>query len=59
MNNGWVTCDFMSFSTVFQLYQDDEPMIMKDYVQWDPVTIKQISASGNGNSVYQLNIFII
>ena len=30
-------CYFKSFSTVFQLYQDDDRMIMKGYVQWNPV----------------------
>ena len=23
-HDGWMTCDFASFSTVFQLYQDDD-----------------------------------
>ena len=32
--DGWMTCDFTSFSTVFQSYQDDERLIMKDCVQW-------------------------
>ena len=27
--NGLMTCDFMSFSTVFQSYQDDGQIIMK------------------------------
>ena len=31
--NGWMTCDFTSFSTVFQSYQDDGWLIMKGYVQ--------------------------
>ena len=35
--DGWMTCDFTSFSTVFQSYQDNGRMIMKDCVQWDPV----------------------
>ena len=35
--HGWMICDFMSFSTVFQSYQDDGRMIMKGCVQWDPV----------------------
>ena len=35
--DGWVTCDFMSFSTVFQSYQDDEMLIMKGCVQWNPL----------------------
>ena len=34
--NGWMACDFTSFSTVFQSYQDDGQMIMKGYVQWSP-----------------------
>ena len=35
--NGWMTCNFMSFSTVFQSYQDDGWMIMEGCVQWSPV----------------------
>ena len=35
--DGWMTCDFTSFSTVFQSYQDDGQMIMKGCVQWNPV----------------------
>ena len=31
--DGWMTCDFMSFSTIFQSYQEDEGLIMKDCVQ--------------------------
>ena len=31
--DGWMTCDFMSFSTVFQSYQDDGRLIMKGCVQ--------------------------
>ena len=27
--NGWMSCDFTSFSTVFQSYQDDERLIMR------------------------------
>ena len=27
--DGWLTCDFTSFSTVFQSYQDDGRLIMK------------------------------
>ena len=34
---GWITCDFASFSTVFQSYQDNERLIMKGCVQWNPV----------------------
>ena len=37
VKDGWMTCEFTSFSTVFQSYQDDEWMIMKGCVQWNPV----------------------
>ena len=36
--DGWITCDFMSFSKVIQSYQDDERVLMKGCVQWTPVT---------------------
>ena len=32
--DGWMNCDFMSFSTVFQSYPDDWMLKMKSYVQW-------------------------
>ena len=35
--DGQMTCDLMSFSTVFQLYQDDGWMVMKGCVQWNLV----------------------
>ena len=35
--DGWMTCDFMSFSTVFQLYEDDGRVIQTGSVQWNPV----------------------
>ena len=35
--DGWMTCDFTSFLTVFQSYQDDGWMIMKGCVQWNSV----------------------
>ena len=35
--NGWITCDFMSVSTAFQSYQDDERLIMKGCLQWNPI----------------------
>ena len=41
--NGWMICDFTSFSTVFQSYQDDRRMIMKGCVQWKPFTVEKIS----------------
>ena len=35
--DGWMTCDFTSFLTVFQSYQDDVLMMMKGCVQWNSV----------------------
>ena len=35
--DGWMTCDFTSFLTVFQSYQDDVRMIMKGCVQWNSI----------------------
>ena len=35
--DGWVTCDFMSFQTVFQLYRDNGQILMKGFVQWNPI----------------------
>ena len=35
--DGWRTCDFTSFSTVFQSYQDDERLTLKGCVQWNSV----------------------
>ena len=32
-----MTCNFTSFSTVFQSYQDDGGLIMKGSVQWNRV----------------------
>ena len=37
MDDGWMTSDFTSFSTVFRSYQDDERMIMKGCVQWNSI----------------------
>ena len=34
MHDGWMTWNFMPFSTVFQSYQDDAQVIMKGCVQW-------------------------
>ena len=31
--DGWMTCDFTAFSTVFQSYKDDGQMILKVCVQ--------------------------
>ena len=38
-----MTCDFMSFSTVFQSYQDEEWMIMKGTCNRTPFTVEKIS----------------
>ena len=38
-----MTCDFTSFSTVFQSYQDDGRIIMKGCVQCNPFTVEKIS----------------
>ena len=35
--DGWMTCNFASFSTVFQSYQDNERSVMKGCVQWSSV----------------------
>ena len=35
--DGWMTCAFTSFLTVFQSHQDDVWMIMKGCVQWNSV----------------------
>ena len=37
-----MTCDFTSFSTVFQSYQDDGRMIMNRWMQWNPFTVERI-----------------
>ena len=37
LRDGWMTCDLMSFSTVFQSYQDNGMLIMKGYVQWNSI----------------------
>ena len=39
--DGCMTCDFTSFSTVFQSYQNDGRMLMKGRVQWKSVYEKQ------------------
>ena len=37
INDGWMICNFTSFSTVLQSYQTDRWLIMKGCVQWKPV----------------------
>ena len=41
--NGWMICNFPSFSTVFQSYRDDWRMIMKGLCNGTPFTIEKIS----------------
>ena len=36
-HDGWITCDFTSFSTIFQSYQDDGWVVMKGCVQSNAV----------------------
>ena len=38
-----MTCDFTSFSTVFQSYQDDVRMIMKAVCNGTPFMVENIS----------------
>ena len=35
--DGWISCNFTSFSTVFQSYQENRRLIMKGCVQWSSV----------------------
>ena len=35
--NGWMTCNFTSFLTVFQSYQVNGWMIIVGCVQWNPI----------------------
>ena len=44
--DGWMTCCVTTFSTEFQPYQDDEWVIMKSCLQWNPFTIDMIFSSG-------------
>ena len=39
--DGWMICDFTSFSTLFQSYQENGRMIVKDCVQWNPIRLKR------------------
>ena len=49
--DGWMTCDFTSFSTVFQSYQADGRLIMKGYVQWNPfLRLRRFRLNGGSNS---------
>ena len=46
--DGWITCDFTSFSTVFQTYLDDDRLIIKGCVQLSPAYGRDFSSSGAG-----------
>ena len=39
-----MTCNFTSFSTVFQSYQDDERLIKKAACNGTPFTVEKISS---------------
>ena len=39
----WMTCDFTSFSIVFQSFKDDGRMIMKGLCNGTPFTVEKIS----------------
>ena len=46
--DGWMTCDFTSFSTVFQSYQYDGRLILKGCEQWNSVFgWEDIASSGD------------
>ena len=42
LDDGWMTCNFTSFSTVFQSYQDDERLIVKAVCSGTPFTVEKI-----------------
>ena len=43
MIDGWMICDFTSFLTVFESYQDDGRLVIKGCVQWSSSTVEKIS----------------
>ena len=46
--DGWMICDFTSFSTVFQSYQDDVRLIRKSCVQRNSVyDLEDFASSGD------------
>lgn len=45
IDDGWMICYFMSFSTIFLSYQDNGQLIMKGCLQWNPFKIEKILAS--------------
>ena len=48
--DGWITCDFTFFSTVFQSYQDDGRFITKGCVLWNSVYVEKISTRAGSYS---------
>ena len=42
--DGWMICDFTSFSTVFKSYQDNERLIMKDLSEDQRLTYQATGA---------------
>ena len=51
--DGWMICDFTSFSTVFQSYQDDGRMIMKGLCNGTPFTVEKGLELATARSVGQ------
>ena len=52
-NQGWITCHFTFFQTVFRSYQDDEGMMMKGCVKWNTVYDKEDFNLGSPRSAGQ------
>ena len=52
-NQGWISCHFTFFQTVFQSYQDDEGMMMKGCVKWNTVYDKEDFNLGSPRSAGQ------
>ena len=46
----WMTCEFTSFSKVFQSFQDDKWVIRKGCVQWNPIYIRKDSGLEQGSN---------
>ena len=47
----WMTCNFTSFSIVFQAYQDDGWVIMKGCVRWRLIMVEEISAPSEARNL--------
>ena len=47
MIDAWMTCDFTSFSIIFQSYYDDSRPITKSCVQWSSMIEKIPASRGN------------